>query len=94
MALIEMISTTECSSNVNSKEKVIQCEYLLLDFCGRSLSIIPTVAAYNNRAQAAIKLNQWQNAMTDCHSVLQLEPGNVKGTILQQQYSAIKKRCY
>lgn len=40
---------------------------------------MPTVAAYNNRAQAEIKLNHWHDAMRDCQSVLKLEPGNMKG---------------
>ncbi|XP_061674842.1 sperm-associated antigen 1-like isoform X2 [Syngnathoides biaculeatus] len=47
----------------------------------RSLSIMPTVGAYNNRAQAGIKLKQWDRAMNDCHSVLDLEPCNVKALL-------------
>lgn len=45
----------------------------------RSLSIVPTVAAYNNRAQAEIKLMHWQNALHDCQKVLELDVGNMKG---------------
>lgn len=45
----------------------------------RSLSIIPTVAAYNNRAQAQIKIMHWQEALQDCQKVLELDTGNVKG---------------
>uniref|UniRef100_A0A8C5Q2U0 Sperm associated antigen 1 n=1 Tax=Leptobrachium leishanense TaxID=445787 RepID=A0A8C5Q2U0_9ANUR len=47
----------------------------------RSISILPTVAAYNNRAQAEIKLKNWQNALNDCERVLALEAGNVKALI-------------
>ncbi|XP_035528441.1 sperm-associated antigen 1 [Morone saxatilis] len=47
----------------------------------RSLSIIPTVAAYNNRAQAEINLKHWHNAMGDCQRVLELEPGNMKALL-------------
>ncbi|XP_061633827.1 sperm-associated antigen 1 isoform X1 [Phyllopteryx taeniolatus] len=50
-------------------------------YYSRSLSIMPTVAAYNNRAQAGIKLKQWHSAMNDCHSVLELEPCNVKALL-------------
>ncbi|XP_072459496.1 sperm-associated antigen 1 [Notamacropus eugenii] len=44
----------------------------------RSISVSPTVAAYNNRAQAEIKLKNWNNALQDCEKVLELEPGNLK----------------
>ncbi|XP_074842966.1 sperm-associated antigen 1 isoform X1 [Carettochelys insculpta] len=44
----------------------------------RSISVLPTVAAYNNRAQAEIKLQNWHNAFQDCEKVLNLEPGNLK----------------
>lgn len=40
---------------------------------------MPTVAAYNNRAQAEIKLQHWPKALKDCQSVLELEAGNIKG---------------
>ncbi|XP_055359369.1 sperm-associated antigen 1-like isoform X2 [Betta splendens] len=50
-------------------------------YYSRSLSIIPSVAAFNNRAQAEINLKHWHNAMRDCQSVLQLEPGNVKALL-------------
>ncbi|XP_040901294.1 sperm-associated antigen 1-like isoform X1 [Toxotes jaculatrix] len=50
-------------------------------YYSRSLSIAPTVAAYNNRAQAEINLKHWHKAMTDCQSVLELEPGNVKALL-------------
>ncbi|KAG7474950.1 sperm-associated antigen 1 [Solea senegalensis] len=50
-------------------------------YYSRSLCFSPTVAAYNNRAQAEIKLDQWHNAMTDCQSVLDLEPCNVKALL-------------
>ncbi|XP_050748651.1 sperm-associated antigen 1 [Gymnogyps californianus] len=44
----------------------------------RSVSVIPTVAAYNNKAQAEIKLQDWDSALQDCEKVLDMEPGNVK----------------
>ncbi|XP_006859243.1 PREDICTED: sperm-associated antigen 1 [Chrysochloris asiatica] len=47
----------------------------------RSLSVLPTVAAYNNRAQAAIKLQNWNSAFQDCEKVLKLEPGNLKALL-------------
>ncbi|XP_070768022.1 sperm-associated antigen 1-like [Enoplosus armatus] len=50
-------------------------------YYSRSLSIIPTVAAYNNRAQAEINLKHWHNAMRDCQRVLELEPGNTKALL-------------
>ncbi|XP_032375127.1 sperm-associated antigen 1 [Etheostoma spectabile] len=50
-------------------------------YYSRSLSIIPTLAAYNNRAQAEINLKQWHNAMRDCLRVLKLEPGNKKALL-------------
>uniref|UniRef100_A0A3B4FBP5 Uncharacterized protein n=1 Tax=Pundamilia nyererei TaxID=303518 RepID=A0A3B4FBP5_9CICH len=50
-------------------------------YYSRSLSIITTVAAYNNRAQAEIKLEHWHNALKDCLSVLELEPGNLKALL-------------
>ncbi|GAA6217538.1 sperm-associated antigen 1 [Lates japonicus] len=50
-------------------------------YYSRSLSIIPTVATYNNRAQAHINLKHWHSAMTDCQSVLELEQGNVKALL-------------
>ncbi|XP_056289522.1 sperm-associated antigen 1-like [Pseudoliparis swirei] len=50
-------------------------------YYSRSLSITPTVAAYNNRAQAEIKLKHWHKAMSDCGKVLELEPGNMKALL-------------
>ncbi|XP_037641490.1 sperm-associated antigen 1-like isoform X1 [Sebastes umbrosus] len=50
-------------------------------YYSRSLSIIPNVAAYNNRAQAEINLKHWHNAMRDCLRVLKLEPGNMKALL-------------
>uniref|UniRef100_I3M7D2 Sperm-associated antigen 1 n=1 Tax=Ictidomys tridecemlineatus TaxID=43179 RepID=I3M7D2_ICTTR len=47
----------------------------------RSISALPTVAAYNNRAQAEIKLQNWNSAFQDCEKVLQLEPGNIKALL-------------
>ncbi|KAF1387397.1 hypothetical protein PFLUV_G00078270 [Perca fluviatilis] len=50
-------------------------------YYSRSLSIIPTLPAYNNRAQAEINLKHWHNAMRDCLRVLELEPGNMKALL-------------
>ncbi|XP_033614836.1 sperm-associated antigen 1 [Fukomys damarensis] len=47
----------------------------------RSISALPTVAAYNNRAQAEIKLQNWNRAFQDCEKVLKLEPGNIKALL-------------
>ncbi|XP_069710534.1 sperm-associated antigen 1 [Phaenicophaeus curvirostris] len=44
----------------------------------RSLSVMPTAAAYNNKAQAEIKLQDWDSALQDCEKVLDMEPGNMK----------------
>lgn len=41
--------------------------------------MFPTVAAYNNRAQAEIKLQNWHKALSDCQKVLEMEPANAKG---------------
>ncbi|XP_070691968.1 sperm-associated antigen 1 [Pempheris klunzingeri] len=50
-------------------------------YYSRSLSIIPTVAVYNNRAQAEINLKHWHSAMRDCQTVLKLEAGNMKALL-------------
>ncbi|XP_035749782.1 sperm-associated antigen 1 isoform X2 [Egretta garzetta] len=47
-------------------------------YYSRSISVIPTAAAYNNKAQAEIKLQDWDSALQDCEKVLDMEPGNVK----------------
>ncbi|XP_012727966.2 sperm-associated antigen 1 [Fundulus heteroclitus] len=47
----------------------------------RSLSILATVSAYNNRAQAEIILEHWHEAMRDCQQVLELEPRNKKALL-------------
>ncbi|XP_036732180.2 sperm-associated antigen 1 [Manis pentadactyla] len=47
----------------------------------RSISVLPTIVAYNNRAQAEIKLQNWNSAFQDCEKVLELEPGNVKALL-------------
>nr|XP_044999326.1 sperm-associated antigen 1 [Jaculus jaculus] len=47
----------------------------------RSISALPTVSAYNNRAQAEIKLEKWSSAFQDCEKVLELEPGNIKALL-------------
>uniref|UniRef100_A0A8C6HCN5 Sperm-associated antigen 1 n=1 Tax=Mus spicilegus TaxID=10103 RepID=A0A8C6HCN5_MUSSI len=47
----------------------------------RSLSALPTAIAYNNRAQAEIKLQRWSSALEDCEKALELDPGNVKALL-------------
>uniref|UniRef100_A0A8C3LTU8 Sperm associated antigen 1 n=1 Tax=Chrysolophus pictus TaxID=9089 RepID=A0A8C3LTU8_CHRPC len=47
----------------------------------RSISVLPTAAAYNNKAQAEIKLQDWDSALEDCEKVLDMEPGNVKALL-------------
>lgn len=47
----------------------------------RSISILPTAAAYNNKAQAEIKLQDWDSALQDCEKVLDMEPSNVKALL-------------
>ncbi|XP_069477536.1 sperm-associated antigen 1 [Ambystoma mexicanum] len=57
------------------------------DFCEavtyytRSISAQPSIAAFNNRAQAEIKRQNWRNALNDCEKVLDLEPGNLKALL-------------
>ncbi|XP_064010086.1 sperm-associated antigen 1 [Pogoniulus pusillus] len=47
----------------------------------RSISVIPTAAAYNNKAQAEIKLCNWDSALQDCEKVLDMEPHNIKALL-------------
>ncbi|XP_038666023.1 sperm-associated antigen 1-like isoform X1 [Scyliorhinus canicula] len=47
----------------------------------RSISVIPNVTAFNNRAQAEIKLQNWKKALHDVEKVLELEPGNLKALL-------------
>ncbi|XP_069776527.1 sperm-associated antigen 1-like isoform X2 [Narcine bancroftii] len=44
----------------------------------RSISVMPNVSAFNNRAQTEIKLQEWQKALKDVEKVLELDPGNLK----------------
>ncbi|XP_067217798.1 sperm-associated antigen 1 isoform X1 [Chanodichthys erythropterus] len=50
-------------------------------YYSRSLSLASSAAAFNNRAQAHIRLQRWSAALSDCEAVLQLEPGNVKALL-------------
>ncbi|XP_043931099.1 sperm-associated antigen 1 [Protopterus annectens] len=50
-------------------------------YYSRSISVLPTAAAFNNRALAKIKLQLWLSALTDCEKVLELEPGNLKALL-------------
>ena len=90
-----------------------------LVYYNRSLSLIPTVACRNNRAQTCtwylsnstvsnhthfssvlfsspifntcyfpildIKMNKWDEAVTDCNAVLKAEPHNMKGKMNRSQ---------
>ncbi|XP_053095371.1 sperm-associated antigen 1 isoform X2 [Pangasianodon hypophthalmus] len=47
----------------------------------RSLCILPTVAGFNNRAQAEIKLQRWTDALRDCDAVLNIETHNCKALL-------------
>ncbi|GAA6101562.1 sperm-associated antigen 1 isoform X2, partial [Tachysurus ichikawai] len=47
----------------------------------RSLGILPTVAGFNNRAQAEIKLQRWTDALKDCDAVLNIERHNYKALL-------------
>ncbi|XP_027010357.2 sperm-associated antigen 1 isoform X2 [Tachysurus fulvidraco] len=47
----------------------------------RSLGILPTVAGFNNRAQAEIKLQRWTDALKDCDAVLNIESHNYKALL-------------
>ncbi|KAG8570393.1 hypothetical protein GDO81_011252 [Engystomops pustulosus] len=49
-----------------------------ISYYSRSISAFPSAAAYNNRAQAEIKLENWRRALSDCEQALDLEPDNVK----------------
>ncbi|XP_067838144.1 sperm-associated antigen 1-like isoform X2 [Heptranchias perlo] len=44
----------------------------------RSISVMPNVSAFNNRAQTEIKLQDWRKALNDAEKVLELDPGNLK----------------
>ncbi|XP_076826695.1 sperm-associated antigen 1 [Brachyhypopomus gauderio] len=50
-------------------------------FYTRSVSILPSAAAYNNRAQAEIRLQRWHDALKDCEMVLTLDPPNTKALL-------------
>ncbi|XP_051721942.1 sperm-associated antigen 1 [Ctenopharyngodon idella] len=50
-------------------------------YYSRSVSLASSAAAFNNRAQAHIKLQRWSAALSDCETVLQLEPENIKALL-------------
>ena len=41
------------------------------------------LVAYNNRAMAWLKLEEWKKALQDCDHVLSLEPANIKALLRQ-----------
>lgn len=47
----------------------------------RSISLLPTAAAYNNRALVYLKQKKWNKALDDCNTVLALEPDNLKAIL-------------
>ena len=55
------------------------------------MALAPTVAAYNNRAQAEIKLQHWHNALRDSQKVLEMEPSNMKGQVVTRKWMVIKQ---
>ncbi|XP_038052100.1 sperm-associated antigen 1-like [Patiria miniata] len=68
-----------------------------VQYYSRSISVIPSAPAYNNRSLARIKLCQFIAAVEDCTKVLELEPENIKallrrGTALKslRQFTAAK----
>ncbi|EDV20339.1 uncharacterized protein TRIADDRAFT_61052 [Trichoplax adhaerens] len=44
----------------------------------RSISLIPTAAAYNNRALAALRMKDYVKTIEDCTKVIEMEPRNSK----------------
>eukprot|EP00057_Strongylocentrotus_purpuratus_P020135 XP_011674609.1 PREDICTED: sperm-associated antigen 1 [Strongylocentrotus purpuratus] len=47
----------------------------------RSLSVVASAPAFNNRSLARIKLGEYEGAEKDCTKVLQLEPTNIKALL-------------
>nr|XP_006821052.1 PREDICTED: sperm-associated antigen 1-like [Saccoglossus kowalevskii] len=67
-------------------------------YYSRSVSLIPTVHGYNNRALARIRQEKFKEALQDCNLVLKDEPDNVKGYMRRgvaekglKDYSSAKK---
>lgn len=52
-----------------------------LVYYSRSISLVETVAARNNRAQTYLKLKDFNKAFDDCEHVLQVEPTNLKAIL-------------
>ncbi|KAM9308445.1 sperm-associated antigen 1 [Gastrophryne carolinensis] len=52
-----------------------------ISYYSRSISVEASAAAYNNRAQANIKLKNWHNVLNDCGLALHLEPNNMKALL-------------
>ncbi|KAM4029327.1 sperm-associated antigen 1 [Anomaloglossus baeobatrachus] len=52
-----------------------------ISYYSRSISVLPSAAAYNNRAQAWIKLKNWQNALNDCEQTLDVDHDNIKALL-------------
>ncbi|XP_071483672.1 sperm-associated antigen 1-like [Diadema antillarum] len=47
----------------------------------RSLSVVQSAPAFNNRSLARIKLGEYEGATEDCTEVLDLEPSNIKALL-------------
>ncbi|KAK3587971.1 hypothetical protein CHS0354_014488 [Potamilus streckersoni] len=52
-----------------------------VQYYSRSISLMPTIATYNNRALAYLKMEDWSNTLEDCNTVLKLEPDNIKALL-------------
>ncbi|XP_071959727.1 sperm-associated antigen 1-like [Antedon mediterranea] len=52
-----------------------------LAYYSRSLSLKPSLPAYNNRSLVCIKLQKFGDAIEDCNKVLESEPDNVKALL-------------
>ncbi|PIK58144.1 hypothetical protein BSL78_04944 [Apostichopus japonicus] len=50
-------------------------------YYSRSLSVIPSAPAYNNRALARIRLEEFTSAVGDCNKVLEIESDNLKAML-------------
>ncbi|KAL3832002.1 hypothetical protein ACJMK2_023686, partial [Sinanodonta woodiana] len=52
-----------------------------VQYYSRSISLMPTIATYNNRSLAYLKMEDWSKALKDCNTVLKSEPDNIKALL-------------
>lgn len=52
------------------------------------------LVAYNNRAMARLKTEDWHGALEDCHHVLAIEPDNVKALLRQASAKCVPAFLY